>query len=58
MTERGPDGPRSRWPARDWSWTKVLLLILALAAFLAMLTWDRGHFPGERPKVTEQQAPK
>lgn len=59
MAERDPRNTvGSRWAARDWSWSKLLLLILGLAAFITMLTWDRGHFPQEQQKKVEQPGSK
>jgi hypothetical protein len=53
MAQQSPD-PRSPWDVRGWSITKILLALVVAAAFITMLTWDRGHFSGERPTPTQQ----
>lgn len=53
MAQQSP-GPRSPWDLRGWSITKILLALIVAAAFITMLTWDRGHFSGERPTPTQQ----
>jgi hypothetical protein len=44
----------SHWDPRGWSAGKIIVLVLALAAFVVMLTWDRGHFPSEQAVPTKQ----
>jgi hypothetical protein len=48
MAQQSPDRG-SGWDPRGWSTGKIIVLVLALAAFVVMLTWERGHFPGEQP---------
>jgi hypothetical protein len=47
MAQQSPNN-RSGWDPRGWGTAKILVLLAALAAFIAMLTWDGGHFPGEQ----------
>jgi hypothetical protein len=53
MTDDPQNARASRDP-RGWSTGKIIVLVLALAAFVAMLTWDRGHFPGEQSAPVKQ----
>jgi hypothetical protein len=53
MTDDPQNARVSRDP-RGWSTGKIIVLVLALVAFVAMLTWDRGHFPGEQPAPAKQ----
>jgi hypothetical protein len=53
MAQQSPDRG-SGWDPRGWSTGKIIVLVLALAAFVVMLTWDRGHFPGEQPAPAKQ----
>jgi hypothetical protein len=47
MTQQSPN-TRPGWDPRGWSTAKILLFVAVLAAFVVMLAWDRGHFPGEQ----------
>jgi hypothetical protein len=53
MAQQSP-GPRSPWDVRGWSIGKIILALIGVAAFVTMLTWDRGHFSVERPTPTQQ----
>lgn len=53
MTQQSPNR-QSGWDARAWSTSKIVVFVLALAAFVVMLTWDRGHFPSEQATPTKQ----
>lgn len=53
MAQQSPDRG-SGWNSRGWSAGKIIVLVLALAAFVVMLTWDRGHFPGEQATPAKQ----
>lgn len=53
MTQQSPNRP-SGWHPRGWSTGRIVVLVLALAAFVAMLTWDRGHFSSEQAVPTKQ----
>ncbi|MFM9848323.1 MAG: hypothetical protein ACKVP3_14320 [Hyphomicrobiaceae bacterium] len=53
MTDQ-PTNPRASWDPRGWSAGKIMVFVLALAAFVVMLTWDRGHFTSEQAVPTKQ----
>ena len=53
MTQQSPN-PQSGWDPRGWGTSKILLFLAALAAFVVMLTWDRGHFSSEQAAPTKQ----
>ena len=53
MTQQSPN-PQPGWDPRGWGTSKILLFLAALAAFVVMLTWDRGHFSSEQPTATKQ----
>lgn len=56
MTQQSPD-PQSRFHPRTWGIGKILLVIAVVAAFVVMLTWDRGHFQQEQPPPAEKTKP-
>jgi hypothetical protein len=53
--QQSPDRP-SGWDPRGWGARKTIVIILALAAFVIMLTWDRGHFSSEQATPPTKQA--
>jgi hypothetical protein len=53
MTQQSPN-PHAGWDPRGWGAGKIVVFVAALAAFVVMLTWDRGHFPGEQAAPTKQ----
>ena len=57
MAEQPPE-LRSQFNPRGWSAGKILLLLAAAAVFVAMLTWDRGHFQQEQPPAISKPGSK
>ncbi len=53
MTQQSPN-QQPGWDPRGWGTSKILLLLAAVAVFVVMLTWDRGHFSSEQPTATKQ----
>ena len=53
MVQQSPNR-HSNLDPRGWGAGKIIVLVLAVAAFVVMLTWDRGHFPSEQAVPTKQ----
>ena len=52
MTQQSP---RSRFNPKNRSVGTILIFLAIAAAFIAMLTWDRGHFEQkQRPGAPSQ----
>jgi hypothetical protein len=49
-----PSNGQPGWDPRAWSTGKIIAFVVVLAAFVVMLTWDRGHFPSEQAPPTKQ----
>ena len=54
MIQQSPDPTRRG----RWSASKILLVLAAVAVFLMMLTWDRGHFQHEQPTAVQKPGTK
>ena len=55
MTQQAP---RSRMNPKNWSAGTIVLFLMIAAVFIAMLTWDRGHFEQKQPPDTQKSQPK
>lgn len=53
MAQQSPNRHSNLNP-RGWGTGKIIVLVLAVAAFVAMLTWDRGHFSSEQAVPVKQ----
>ena len=48
--------PQSRLNPKNWSARTIALVVLILAVFIVMLTWDRGHFEQKQPPGAQTQS--
>jgi len=55
MTQQSP---RSRLNPKNWSAGTIALFVIIVAVFIAMLTWDRGHFEQKQPPGAQKSQPK